>query len=264
MKTILFVIALAPLGLAWVGEKFSAGQMTAELIRLRQQRAELASLRHERDRLSQRLNEAEKRAAISAEQTAAATPASPAESEDWSRATLALGDWADVKGCRFRGQATPQASIESALWAAAGGDVATLKQLLFVSEETRAAAAALWASLPASARMAYQGPDDLISALTVKRIPLGEAQLVWLNQAGPDHATACVFINGPPNPGSASDPASASQDEAPKAPPGTPEKRPAVAYLALQREGDRWCLVVPPAAVGMLAKDLIAPIKSGR
>jgi hypothetical protein len=143
--------------------------------------------------------------------------------------------------------------------------VATLKQLLFVSEETRTAAATLLASLPASSRTVYQGPDDLISALTIKRIPLGEAQLVWLNQNGPDTATACVFIKDPLNPMSAYDPAPMSQEEdrSPPPPQLAPNKQSVTAYLALQREGNRWRLVVPPTAIGALARELITTTKPG-
>lgn len=263
MKNILFYTALTVLGLTWMGEKFSADRMAAELTRLRQQHAEMSSLLHERDRLFQRLNDAEKLQATQPEETASSAPTSAAKPAASLRATLPLGDWVGVQGWGFRGQTTPQASIESALWAAAGGDVATLKQLLFVSEETRTAAAALLASLPASSRMAYPGPDDLISALTIKRIPLGEAQLVWLNQNGPDNATACVFIKDPLNPISANDPAPVSQEEGPSPPQLAPNEKSVAAYLALQREGNRWRLVVPPTAIGALTRELVTMTKPG-
>jgi hypothetical protein len=263
MKNILFFTALAVLGLAWMGEKFSADRMAAELTRLRQQHDEISRLLHERDRLFQRRNDAEKLEIAQLEEAAPATPSIAARQEAKLRVAMPLGDWVGMQGWGFRGQATPQASIESALWAAAGGDVATLKQLLFVSDEARTAAAALWASLPASSRTAYQGPDDLISALTIKRIPLGEAQLVWLNQNGPDNATACVFIKDPLNPIGAYDPAPVSQAEGSRPPQLAPDEKSVAAYLALQREGDRWRLVVPPAAIGALARELITMTKPG-
>ena len=137
--------------------------------------------------------------------------------------------------------------------------MAALKQLIYVSEETGRAATALLASLPASSRMVYQGPDDLISALTIKRIPLGDAQLVWLNQNDSDHATACVFIKDSLNNISAL--ASSSSDEDPSPPQLPQDKKTSMAYLTLQRDGNRWRLVVPPTAIGALAQELITMTK---
>jgi hypothetical protein len=263
MKNLIFFVALAVVGLVWMREKFSADRTAAELTRLRQQHAEMASLLLDRDRLVQRLNDAEKRKQTPPEQTAPAAPTSAARPATVLRVAMPLGEWVGARGWSFRGQATPQASIESVLWAAAGGDVATLQQLWFVSEETRTAAVALLAALPAAARLAYQGPDDLISALTIKRIPLGEAQLVWLNQNGPDNATACVFIRDPLNPLGAYEAAPVSQEVGPSPPQLAPDNNSVTAYLALQREGDRWRLVVPPSAIGALERDLHTVAKPG-
>lgn len=263
MKKILFIAALLILGLAWMGEKLSTKRLTAELIRLRQQRAAMAGLLRERDRLSQQLNEAEKLARTRQEQAEPAILPSVAKPEELQRVTLPLGDWVGVRACGFRGQITPQASIESVLWAAAGGDVATLKQILFVSEEMRTVAAELLVALPASSRMVYQSPDDLISAFTIKRIPLGEAQLVWLNQSGPDDATACLFLNDPIKPIGASEPEPAPQD-AGKVPPQLPADRSTgPIFLSLQREGNRWRLVVPPIVIEVMARQLGVVAKSG-
>ncbi len=263
MKNILFFTALALLGLTWMSGRFSANRMAAELTRLRRQHDEMSSLLRERGRLSQRLNDADQPETTQQEKSGPATPASAAQAAASPRVTMPLGDWVGVQGWVFRGQATPQASIESALWAAAGGDVATLKQLLFMSAETRTAAAALLSSLPASSRLAYPGPDDLITALTVKRIPLGEAQLVWLDQNGPDNATACVFMKDPLNPIGANDPVPVSQDQGPSPPQLAPDKKSVAAYLALRREGNSWRLVVPPTAIGALARELITMTKPG-
>lgn len=262
MKNIFCLIALGLLGLAWVGEKFSTGRMAAELIRLRQQRAEMAGLLHERDGLLRRLNDVEKLEKTPPEQTAPAIP-TDAKPKASLRSTLPLGDWVGAKGWGFRGQATPQASIESVLWAAAGGDVATFKQLLLFSEETRTAAAKLLAAMPASARLAYPGPEDFISALTIKRIPLGEAQLVWLNQIGSDNATACVFLKDPLNPIGSNESEPVPQG-AVKVPPQLPaDPKTGLTYLSLQREGNRWRVVVPPIAIEMMAKELGVVTKSG-
>ena len=255
MKNIIFSMVLVLLGLVWMSERFSAGRMAAELSRLRQQRAEAADLLQVRDWLQQRLNDAEKSKETSQERT---EPVGPTTIKPGValRATMPLGDWAGVKAWGFRGQGTPQASIESALWAAAGGDVVEFKKLLFVSEEVRTAATALLAAMPASSRLAYQGPEDLISALTIKRIPLGEAQLVWLNQSGPDSATACIFLKDPLNPIGTNEAGPVSPESGPIPPQLPDDRKTGITYLSLQREGDRWRLVVPAIAIEMMAQEL--------
>jgi len=132
-----------------------------------------------------------------------------------------------------------------------------------VSDETRNAIATLWDALSPSSRIVYQTPDDLLAALTIRRIPLGEAQLVWLNQSGPDNAEACVFIKDPVNPlayGS-----SPTQVEGGVPPPQLSEDKSSIsAYLALRREGNSWRLVVPPTAIKTLAKQMNLPSPPGR
>lgn len=262
MKNIFFFIALALLGLAWMVEQLSADRTAADLIRLRQQHAERAGLLRERDRLLQRLNDAGKLANMPQEETAPAIQMSAAKPAVVLRATMPMGDWVGAKGWGFRGQVTPQASVESILWAAAGGDVATFKQLLFFSEETRAAAAELLAAMPASSRLAYPSPEDLVSALTIKRIPLGEAQLVWLNQSGSDNATACVFLRDPLNLIGANE-----SEPVPRGavlPPQLPaDPKTKLTYLSLQREGNRWRVVVPLIAIESMARELGVVAKSG-
>jgi len=263
MKRTLLFIVLAALAALWTQQKLSAGRMARELAGLRQQQGEVTALLREREHLRQRLNEAEKTENIAREFAGLTDQTSPARLETGMPPTMPLGDWVGMRAWGFRGQTTPQGTIESALWAGAGGDVATLKRLLSVSDETRAVAAELLAALPASFRLVYPGPDDLIAALTIKRIPLGEAQLVWLNQSGPDSATACVFLRDLLNPIGAHPPDPGIHEEGISPPQLPADPKTVAVYLSLQREGNHWRLVVPPATVKSMARELSTVAKSG-
>jgi len=191
----LFFVALAVL---WAVEKSSAARLAIEIDATREHQRELATLEREHQRLRALQPDAAEldslrravgeHARLQAElaQQEAARPAGPV--------TLPLGEWTPARDWKNRGQGTPSAAVETALWAAAGGDTAALKNLLSLAEPTRTKAAALLARMPDSARKFYAIPEDLIAAFTIKSIPVGEAQLVWFNESGPDDATTCVFL----------------------------------------------------------------------
>ena len=295
MKTALLTLVLVALTAVWVAQRFSAAELEAQIAG-RHGGEELSVLQRERERLRgrqptprelQELREAvagrvRHEAAVAAE---AATPV-PA---------LPLGAWSRASNWRNRGQATAQAAIESTLWAAAGGDVGALKQLFLLPAATREKAGALLAQLPPAARAGCATAEDLIAAFTIKSIPIGEAQLVWFNQSGADEATACVFLQLPPEEGASlpEPPApppvvtpretelqaalknAATREDAvrlaeqlraerarrvEREPPRAPDTpRSSEAYLSLQRTGDGWRLVVPPSAVDGIARELRAP-----
>lgn len=52
----------------------------------------------------------------------------------------------------------------------------------------------LFARLPADHRARLVSPAQLVAAVTTAAIPIGNAQLVWQVQDGPDEAEACVWI----------------------------------------------------------------------
>lgn len=160
--------------------------------------------------------------------------------------------------------------METALWAAAGGDIATLKDLLQLDGAVRAKAEEILARLPISSRAAYASAENLIAAFTTKSIPLGDAQLVWQHQPGPDEAVACVFLRNPDPSLAAAPPRPSeipeSREEAiqrarlraaNKIPPmAPPNHREMAAYLSLSHSDDGWRLVVPLSAVEKIAKEL--------
>ncbi len=284
MKTILLLAVSVALAATWVIERFSTSQLTAAIDAQRGQQRELLDLQRERDRLralqpaageleSQRRATAESARLQNEIDVPPATPSTPP-------AALPIGQWTPAREWKNRGQATPHAAVETALWAAAGGDVFTLRRLLSVGDDTRQAADSLLAKLPAETRALYPTPEDLISAFTIKNIPLGEAQLVWFNQRGENDATVGLFLQRPPMPGEAAAP-DVPQPETPlplgreetarlalqqkadraahpeRQPPRAPDdQRTSVTYLSLHRDGPNWQLVVPPDAVAQIAREL--------
>lgn len=287
MKPTLISLAIAALVVTWAMEKLSATRLAAEIDAQRGSSREFADLQREHARLralQPNAEELETLRAASAERSRLQDEiAAPAATRAASPA-LSPGEWTAARDWKSRGQATPLAVVETALWAAAGGDIAALKHLLSLPAETREKAEALFAQLSAEARTRYSSADDLVAGFTVKNVPLGEAQLVWFNQSGEDDAVAGVFLQNPPKPGETMD-AAVSRPEPPppltreealrlalerkaqraanpaanpnREPPRVPEnENSSVTYLSLHREGDGWHLVVPSSAVDKIAKEL--------
>ena len=148
--------------------------------------------------------------------------------------------------------------METALRAAAGGDVASLKNLLQLDDAVPVRAGEVLAQLPEAARVFYASPEHLIAAFTTKAIPLGDAQLVWQHQSGPDDAVACVFVKNTDPGAIVLSPANSGPPE--KIPPmAAPSNQTKLAYLSLRRIDDSWRVVVPLSAVEKIAKELGRP-----
>lgn len=121
------------------------------------------------------------------------------------------------------GRHTPAAALETALWAAAGGDLEQLASTLWLAPDTRTKAEALLATLPADARSHYPTPERLIALLAARDVPLGPARITTEVPT----ADGSILVAG------LRDPAG---------------KEKAVA-LSFRTDGDRWQIVVPPTAV---------------
>lgn len=276
MKTLLFLLVLAGVGVVWIRERIMAADLRAQIFLAREGNTEARSLARERARLQelQQQTEAQARRARAAIERAPA-PAEPAAPQLPAPrpppTVLTPGEWLPIAAWQNRGRATPTAAVETALWAAAGGDVATLRQLLQLDEPTRAKADSILARLPEASRAVYASAEHLIAAFTTKAIPLGDAQLVWQHEPGPDEAVACVFVKNPDAgivpvvaPPAPAIPETreaalqrASRRIAEKTPPMAPPNQKTVAtYLSLRRSDDGWRLIVPMAAVEKIAKEL--------
>lgn len=78
---------------------------------------------------------------------------------------------------RNMGASTPAAVLETALWAAAGGDVNTFAKCLRLEPDARVAARSLLANLPEAMRSQFGTPEQLMAFLTIKDVPLGSAKV---------------------------------------------------------------------------------------
>lgn len=186
---------------------------------------ELARLRSDRDAL-RRL-----RAEVESLKTAAAKPAAPPAKGTDEHGTFADARLAKAAEWKNVGRATPIASFETALWAAASGEVDTLAQGLVMESPARGELEALWTELPAEARGQYGSPERLLAALTVKDIPLGSAQ---------------VFNTEVLKPGTHPFEGEIARVVAALV---TAENTRSKHALHLRRDGDEWKLVVPRSAV---------------
>lgn len=145
------------------------------------------------------------------------------------RAILPSTEWKNA------GRATPESALETALWAAAGGDVDTLARgLTFVGERARTAAQVLLESLPSEARGRYQTPERLVAALTIPDVPTGAVEVRrWGPPEGLFTTVEAQF----------------------SAPDGTAK----VARLLLKSEADGWKFMVGDSVIAKYAAQLKTP-----
>ena len=134
---------------------------TEKLERLRAERAdidrvrsELAALRRQRD---------------------GAKPA--AVSENLMPDRLSVGQVVPAAEWKNRGANTPPAALETALWAATGGDVAAFAALLWLDVAARTAAQRLLERLSPEMRAQYDTPERLLAFLTIQDVPLGSVEV---------------------------------------------------------------------------------------
>ncbi|MBI4626610.1 MAG: hypothetical protein HY736_25750 [Verrucomicrobia bacterium] len=200
-------------------ERATAAQgSAAELSALRADRAALGRLRSEIEMLKTRMDEIEQ--APAADTITVTSP--PATSE-----LIPASTWENA------GRATPKATLETALWAAVGGDIDVLADTISLDAGARAKAEAILAGLPAAARTHYASPEKLVALLTAKDVPEGASmRVVAQSGTATDEARLYVVLQG--------------------------EKATRGADLALRRHAGNWKLVVPESAVekyGAMLKD---------
>lgn len=261
MKTYFFIVAVVGVGVVWSLERLTTVTLRLQVDAARQENTELDSLRQERARLQRVVHEGEhlEQRPLGADGGRAKSEP-PARNEPAHRGpatNLEVGEWLSPRDWENRGQATPIATVETALWAAAGGDVARLRSMLLLDDEVRSKADAILAQLPDASRATYTSAEQLIAAFTAKSIPLGDAQLVWKHQPAADEAIACVFVRN-------TDVNAALPTEVPRAqaasenlpPMAAPNAKTSATYLSLRRNDGAWRLVVPTSAVDKIASEL--------
>lgn len=258
--TLVLLAAGAIVAAGWLAGQATSGRLQSERDALRRERSELVRLQAERRRLRAALVEAMQRASLREAAAASALPAVPTEPPAIAAPTgLVPGEWAASGTWANRGQATAPAAVETALWAAAGGDIPALVALLELDEATRSKAADLLGRLPVEVRNAFGSAEELIAIATLKNIPRTEAQVAWFNEADEDHAIVGLLLGN-----EAAAPAAESiqgpTDEAVVAPPALPDRRQSkLTYLTLRRSATGWRLVVPATAVDRIAREMGAP-----
>lgn len=141
----------------------------AELEQLKSGQAAAEQLRREITGLKAKLGEKPKSPAASV----------PPATRFVAGATVPASEWKNA------GAATPEAALESALWAAVGGDVEAFARRLVLDWKARAPAKELWESLTPAMRADYDTPEKLMAFLSIKDVPTGSAQVRrWMQPSG--------------------------------------------------------------------------------
>lgn len=128
--------------------------------------AAIARLRGEIEQLKAR--------AMARARTTASTPSEPAvvKSEpSMLEEMLPAAQWKNA------GQATAPATLETALWASAAGDVDALTGLLSIDPVVSGKVTAIMLTLPEGIRKYYGTPERLVALMTAADVPLGAAKI---------------------------------------------------------------------------------------
>jgi hypothetical protein len=131
------------------------------------------------------------------------------------------------------------AALETALWAAVGGDVEALAASIQLEGRARERAEKIFERLPPEVRGQHGSPDNLIALLTAKDVPVtGSMRVMAEKQSNENETTLAVVFES---------------ETAPKRFVARSRQ------LKLQRNGGDWKLVVPEAAVEFYGAALAAP-----
>jgi hypothetical protein len=183
--------------------------------------AEMDRLRADRDAMEQM-----ETAAMTMRARLASPPVDPPVSGRPSPATppppLSADQWKNA-GC-----ASPAATLETALWAASGGDLDTLARMLSLDARSHEKAQALFDALPPSAQNKYGSAERLVALLAMQDVPTESLQIIGEMRMSRDQVAMRVRLQ--------------DADGATK-----------FTTLRLQHAGDEWQLIVPEKAVDRYA-----------
>ena len=218
-------------GLLWGFERTRAAQLQTELETRRETDNELARLRREHERLLRLQPSTDELARLSRDVVAeiAPAPSQPLVKAEASVGALKPGAWALAGEWRNCGRATPQAAVETLLWASASGDLEALKGTLEFDDAARAKAVATLARLPVAARAQYGAPEDFLALMVAGNVPLDSALVVARQQFNENDAVEYLRL---------------------KRPNGATRQ----VGLTLRRSADGWKLRVPETAVDKLVQ----------
>jgi hypothetical protein len=240
---------IAATAAVWIKTRAAAVDLQARIAALTVPGDAVGALEKEGGRLRSALAETVRRA-----QEEAARPSlapAPPQPPTVAAAPLPLGEWRSSKEWRNEGQSTARNAVHTLLWAAAGGDLNTVIQLIAFDEDAREKAQAVFNGLPLSARQAFVTPEAMVASLTIQAVSDNAAQLCWFHHRDTDHATAGLLLGGPERAVPAGIPMAGpiktnalfpSQDRYNK-----------LTILSLERSAFGWRLAIPAAAIDRLA-----------
>lgn len=196
-------------------ERGRASEIPAEqLAALRNDHIALQRLRADVEAAKARTEKTKSAVTSRAAETAKAKAAEPWITEEM----LPVAMWKNA------GSATPLATLETILWAAAGGDVDLLARHLNLSGEARVKAGELFAQLPETIRRQFTSPEQMIAILTARDVPLGSASLRDIQiKNGNDVMLVAQLVGA--------------------------DKKSKFAHFSLRQEDNTWKVVVPVAVV---------------
>jgi hypothetical protein len=228
--TVLAFVVSAAFGIYWGVERHTTALLQTRLDAARDRQDEIARLRQEHGRLL-RLQPAEDNLEhLRAEVRKARQAGQSADEQAKPGAgSLRPGIWASASAWKDQGRATPEAALETMLWAASGGNVASLKDVLVLAPETRIKAAEMISNLQDSSRQQYASPEDLMAVVVAGNVPLDSAQVVARQQNQDDQVIEYLRL---------------------KDSNGNTRQ----VFLSLQKTTDGWQLTVPPSAIDQIAK----------
>lgn len=167
-------------------------------------------------------------------QTAQAAQALAKTSSSVATKLVPVGEWKNA------GRATPEASTETVLWAAVGGDVETLAGALTFTDSARAKADAWFAGLSESTRQQYGSPEKVLALMIARDAEsVSGMQVIGRQQiASGDVGLRLRFANAEGK----------TKDET----------------FLMRQSGDGWRIVLPDGAVEKYAGQLAGGKRGGK
>lgn len=147
---------------------------------------------------------------------------------------LSPDDWQNL------GSGTPAHTLETMLYSAAAGDTKSLQILLFLDDETREFATALFEVVPADLKSEIGDVGQFVAMMTADAVPLKEYRIPGVFQ-GDDPLAAIVVLQTP---------RTASEENTP------------IVNLNARRESERspWKIIVPTEAIERYHTKLLGPL----
>lgn len=185
--------------------------LAADQVALHADRAVVLSLRRELDAIRQRAVHPAQTRVTQGSQELAIVPPSLAD------VPISYLDWRNV------GADSPEAAIETTLWAAAGGDTEVMASLFDLDASVRQRSEELLKSLPDDFQSQFSTVEQFVAFMTVRDVPLGSAQIMRKSHRADGEMLAIKLIN---------------QDGDAK-----------MLHLTTRQVGNAWKLVVPESAI---------------